>query len=415
LNFSAFYSTPTAKPKTVSGNSKSASKFKENQNQMPQTFFNPEIYNEGKKCTLCDGTGWLLKREGLTKVICRYCYGIGKRDRSIENKQCYNIDFKSAILTRDAFFESSFLKCNFSGSCLRETKFTNCNSKESVYVDTNLISAELSNCAFSECHFPASVFADTKFSFGSYNNTDFWHACFYGSTISGTHFNDSAFQAVTMKDCRVQNVEFRNCFLKNSIFENNYFSRCVFKNCNLNQSRFKNNEFEQCTFEECTFSLSNILYSNPSIDFLKHLIIQNHNLAVFGEYSLFSYEVDANAEEVACIKYSLDTANKLIHSTYKVLKDKSFYCLWTNYGLRNENLSENKKIEVLEFWIKTLYKNKYKFNDIVEIVEIVRAKSVAEYTNLNRIQDLHLPPLSEHIANLIDKLIGYYDSKGGDY
>lgn len=375
---------------------------------MPQLFSNSEIYNEGKECSLCMGNGFIQNREGLSFVICRYCYGLGKRDRSIENKICSDINFNSSILTRDEFRKGSFLNCNLHGCCLREVKMFSFNSDSTIYTDTNFTSARLNSCRFKDSHFPSAIFIETEISLSNFEKCDFWHAKFITSKLYNVSFQSSAFQSINIRNSSLESVSFSESFLKNTNFEKNIFSNCTFTNCNFDNSHFLDNVFINSTFINCSFFSSNILTSNQSFDFKHQLLSQNKGLAICSIYSPVISERTATEEESRCINLSYDSIGNPTQLQYKVPKNKSFYCLWFTYGIIGESTSDNKKREVQEFWLNTLYQNQYNYEEIQYLVELKIKKMQEEYTQLNRLNELRLPEFSLFFALLVDELIGDY-------
>jgi uncharacterized protein YjbI with pentapeptide repeats len=379
---------------------------------MGKVFDNNQAYNKGNICNYCNGKGFINKREGINNPLCRVCYGLGRRNKGFKNQKISDIDFESSIFTRNSFSSSEFVKCDFSGCSMREIHVSFCHSNEAFFVDSNFTAAKIYQSKFIECHFVSASFIKTIFlNYNLFDKTDFWHSTFFKSKITHNIFSNSAFQSATFDNSLIQNTIFENCFLKNTKFKRNVIEHCIFKNCSLDDSFFKENTLENVVFKNCTFFQSNILSNGLEIDSIRNLIIDN--VGVVNSKKIFSIQEKEKSDkkETDCINFSFRELGKKVNQTYTVSAEKSFSNLWAEYGLKGEQFNKAQKLKVLNYWTKHLYKSKYHLKAMMELVEIVRNKSIEEYSKENRIHELKLPDIYDHTAELIDNLVGYYDLK----
>jgi uncharacterized protein YjbI with pentapeptide repeats len=350
-------------------------------------------------CNQCGGNGRIGSREGLTNVICRYCYGTGQRNTGVMDGSVVEGDFKSTYLTRITLCNIKFISSDFTGTCLREAKILSCKFEESKLIDTNLSLIELINTEFSKSHLCSSVFINAKLNSTFFSSSDFWHCSFYSSKLNSVQFRDSAFQNATFYNCRFESVTFNNCFMKNVKFIDCKFIGSSFLQCNLDNSSFKQNEYSEYNFKDCRFLESDILLSSKEINFKKHLLRNNSYLAIYFEFTKGEPDFPASETEIRCIKYALKLSNEIDHGKYLSFKGKSFYSLWKAYKLTSETIIEEKKMAILKFWVSELYNSSVDFSEILELVKIVHP--TAEQKSNQRSFD-------NYIANLIDWIIGPY-------
>lgn len=381
---------------------------------MPSTIDGLNIYNSLESCSFCGGGGWIGKREGLKKVICRYCYGLGKRNKFLQNGHFKGLDFKSSVLTRNIFINNDFNGCDFSGCSLREISFVSNRVNDSLFVDASFAESDLRQNRFEDCHFVSSYFNGTNLN-SSFLNSDFWHSFFCAAKFN-CGFKGSAFQSAKFYNNSFSNVSFNNCFLKNTIFENNKFIECEFVDCDLSNSFFKGNVFKKAKFTSCKFLTSNILCNDMSLQLKEELLLYNSHLAIFFEWSpANSKKIISTQNEKECIDFAFSLSNRNVQTQYETNFQKSFYQLWKEYGLSIDLNTESERVSVLTYWINKLYEGRYSYNEIARLVGIAAKGKISEYEKLEKENELRPFPLSIEIAKRVDYLIGFYDSSGGMY
>ena len=146
----------------------------------------------------------------------------------IENKQFSKINYTQQKLESNAFEHCEFTDCDFSSTDLSDYSFTECSFK-----NCNLSMAILKNTAFKDvkfknCKLMGLIFFDcNKFLLTlNFENCNLSYAIFYKLKLKKT----------TFKGCLLQEVDFTETDLSNSIFDNCDFVNAQFDFTNLEKS-----------------------------------------------------------------------------------------------------------------------------------------------------------------------------------
>ena len=116
-----------------------------------------------------------------------------------------NCDFSNIDLSDSSFLECSFITCNLSLTKLINTAFRN-----AVFKDCKMLGLRFENC--------------NKFGFAlSFDNCILSHSSFYQTKL----------KKLIVKNSKLDEVDFTDCDLSNSIFDNCDLTRAVFSNTKL--------------------------------------------------------------------------------------------------------------------------------------------------------------------------------------
>ena len=119
-----------------------------------------------------------------------------------------NCDFSNIDLSDSSFIECSFITCNLSLAKLINTAFRN-----AVFKDCKMLGLRFENC--------------NKFGFAvSLDNCILNHSSFYQTSL----------KKIIIKNSKLEEVDFTDCDLSNSVFENCDLTRAVFSNTKLEKA-----------------------------------------------------------------------------------------------------------------------------------------------------------------------------------
>lgn len=139
-----------------------------------------------------------------------------------------------------------FRNCDFSGCDLSGTKFIECRFSDCNFSNVKTSDTILRDAAFDNCKMIGVMFnACSSFGFGaSFSNCNLSHSSFFQKKIKGTIF----------KNNKLHEVDFTECDLTGSVFEN-----CDFQDAN----------FEKTILEKADLRTSYNYFINPEINRIK--------------------------------------------------------------------------------------------------------------------------------------------------
>ncbi len=149
----------------------------------------------------------------------------------IEDKTFDNIDFKENPLKKGEYENCDFINCDFSNSDLSDIRFSDCHFVDCNLSLTKLIGTVLQDIKFKECKMLGLHFDDCH-EFGlsfSFESCSLNHSSFYKTKIKKT----------TFKNSQLQEVDFTECILNNSVFDNCDLTEATFYNTNIEKTDFR--------------------------------------------------------------------------------------------------------------------------------------------------------------------------------
>jgi len=149
----------------------------------------------------------------------------------IENKKFEKQNYSHIALAKGEYDNCTFMNCVFSNSDLSNVSFTECEFQDCDLSNANLKHTVFNDVVFSNCKLLGLLFnncSDFLFSV-EFNESNLSLASFYQMKIKGTTFNS----------CVLQQVDFTEADLTNSIFNNCDFKSAIIERTNLEKTNFK--------------------------------------------------------------------------------------------------------------------------------------------------------------------------------
>ncbi len=141
----------------------------------------------------------------------------------LENKKLRVMNF-----SRSFFFDSKFLRIDFSNSIAVFSRWKN---------------NHLDDCNFSSLDFSESEMVECKFKNDNFSKSDFESATFEECSFDSCDFSNAKFKKAIFYKCK-----FSNCKFKNSRFIEAILYLSEFKNSDIQKAINKNSEFNDCSF-----------------------------------------------------------------------------------------------------------------------------------------------------------------------
>lgn len=161
------------------------------------------------------------------------------------------------------------------------------------YTETPLYKGEYETCLFNSCVFSSSDLSGSKFINCKFVNCD----------LSLVKLNNTIFQDVNFKDCKMLGLHFYKC--------NEFALSFSFENCQLNHSSFyrtkiKKTKFSNCQLKECDFTeadLTSALFDNCD---LLDAHFENTNLEKADLRTSYNYLLAPELNRVKKAKFSVN-------------------------------------------------------------------------------------------------------------
>jgi len=147
-----------------------------------------------------------------------------------ENIVFENLDFRTELLKRGEYENSTFNKCNFLGCDLNSFKFIDCIFQDCDLSLVNIHKVVLRDVKFKDCKMVGLKF-DTTDNFGisiSIENCTLTYSSFYKLKLKSMIFLNSKLNEVDFTESDLTNSIFNNCDLSNSIFSSTNLEKVDF-------------------------------------------------------------------------------------------------------------------------------------------------------------------------------------------
>lgn len=146
------------------------------------------------------------------------------------------VDLSECVVQNSKFEDCDFDNCNFSGASFIKCKFNNCTFNHCNLNITEIIDSRLYEVNFNECKLSGIDW--TKANWTSFNLD--YELKFSRSILTNSSFMGLKLQGIIMDECKVVDVDFRECDL----------SKGVFSGCDLHGSLFNKTILRSANFTE---------------------------------------------------------------------------------------------------------------------------------------------------------------------
>ena len=159
--------------------------------------------------------------------------------------------FKERELERICFNQNNLAGCNFRGSNLRGARFKGCDLsgadfreailKDCIFEDSNLDGADLRHCRVDDARLvDCNLFA-----------VNFDQSCLDNAVIDSCSMGAQSFHNSSCMGLKMYNSQIIHGFLDDANFTGSEFRNMEFRNCTLTSTHFNNVLMEECQFKGC--------------------------------------------------------------------------------------------------------------------------------------------------------------------
>lgn len=155
-----------------------------------------------------------------------------------------------------------------------------------------LIKAEYENCTFNGCNFADGDFSGFKFIECTFNDCN----------LSLVKLNKTAFVDAKFKDCKLLGLRFDTC---NEFGLSFSFDNCMLNHASFYKTKIKKTVFKNCHLQETDFAeadLTNSVFDNCN---LAHAIFERTILEKADFRSAYNYTIDPEMNRIKKAKFSV--------------------------------------------------------------------------------------------------------------
>lgn len=173
---------------------------------------------------------------------------------------------------------------------------------------TALVVAAYDNCVFKSCDFSEATFSGIQFS----------HCVFEHCNLSLAQLDQTAFQVVTFKGCKLLgllfytcqslgfSVAFKYCQMQHASFYNMKLKKTPFLSCSLQEVDFTNADLSQAIFDDCDLTMA--MFDATTLD--KADLSTAYNFTIDPEQnSIKNAKFSRNGLEGLLLKYGLNVVD----------------------------------------------------------------------------------------------------------
>ncbi|EKN3363421.1 pentapeptide repeat-containing protein [Yersinia ruckeri] len=183
----------------------------------------------------------------------------------------------NSLESKSDYFDVSFSKIDFAGSKIEDTIFEDCEFNHCNFSSAKISRCKFNNCTFNHCNLSVLEAPDTRFYEIYFNecklsgidwtranwptfNLDF-ELNFSKCILTNSSFIGLKLHSLKMEECRLVEVDFRECDLSNSIltscdFSGSLFNKTVLRSVNFTDSWDYNIDVLNNTVTKAKFSRS---------------------------------------------------------------------------------------------------------------------------------------------------------------